>query len=206
MIPHRFLIPFLTILAVIAAAPAGATGLLDAPLSYSATRTVTVNGRPYSGPIFHVPGRERHEQVLLGMQEVFILDDSQGAGVLVLPGLKTMVEFQFPPLLSALVDPALRKEALSEETIDGVAATKYRVTKTAPDGMRGEGFLWISRRGILMKLAGSVTAPGGHRTNIDMVLSGLKEGPQKPELFAPPQGMNKLPADALAPLLGVTLQ
>jgi hypothetical protein len=156
--------------------------------------------------MFHIPGRELHEQFLLGMQQVFLLDDAQRSGLVVVPALKTMVEFPFPPLLSALNDPSLRKEALGDETIGDIVTTKYRVAKTAPDGTRGEGFVWISRRGVLMKLAATVTAPGGHRTTIDMALSNVKEAPQSAALFAPPPGLNKLPADALAPLLGMTLQ
>ena len=185
---------------------ARAASLLDAPLSYSATRSVTVDGKLYTGPMFHEPGRERHEQVMLGMQEVFILDQSQGAGSLILPALKTMVAFPFPPLLSTLLDSSIAKSAQGEETIGGISATKYRVDQTAPDGTHGDGFLWISRRGVLVKLAGTVTAPGGHRTVIDMVLSGLQEGPQKSDLFVAPAGLAKLPAEALAPLLGFKLQ
>jgi hypothetical protein len=200
------LLPLFAILVCALPAPVRATGLLDAPLSFSATRTVIVNGKSYIGAMFHIPGRERHEQVLLGMQEVFLLDDVQHAGLVVLPALKTMVEFPFPPLLAALDNPSLRKDPVGEDKIDEIPATKYRVEKTAPDGTHGEGFLWLSRRGVMMKLTGTVTAPGGHRTDINMALSNVKEAPQKAELFAPPPGLSKLPAEALAPLLGVTLQ
>lgn len=202
---HRFAV-CLALLLALRAGPTRAADLLDAPVSFSATRTVTVNGKVYTGPMFHVPGRERHEQTLLGMQEVFLLDDQQGAAMLVMPALKTEVDFPFPPLMTSLLDSSLAKTALGEEQVDEVPATKYRVDKTAPDGTRGEGFLWISRRGVLLKLDGTVTAPGGHRTAIQMALSDVKEAPQSPALFAPPSGFSKLPAEALAPLLGWKLQ
>jgi hypothetical protein len=199
-------LPLLALVISSLAFSAQAADLLDAPVSFSATRTVMVNGTNYVGPMFHVPGRERHEQSLFGMQEVFLLDDRQGASTLVLPALKTMVEFPFPPLLTALLDPALAKAAVGEDKVGNVGTTKYRVEKVAPDGTRGEGFLWISRRGILLKLVATVTAPGGHRTAIQMALSDVKEGPQAPALFVPPEGLTKLPAAALAPLLGFKLQ
>ncbi len=194
------------VLAAVLAAPACAASLLDAPLSYSATRTVTVDGKTYSGRMFHIPGSERHEQTLLGMQDVFLLDGKADAGFVVLPSLKTMIEFPFPALMAALNDPSLTKSPQGEDTIDGIVTTKYRIDRTAPDGTRGAGFFWISRRGVLMKLAGTVTAPGGHKTAIQMVLSGFKEAPQSAALFAPPPGLAKLPAEALAPLLGFKLQ
>lgn len=188
------------------AAPARAAGILDAPLSYSATRTVTVDGKTYQGRVFHIPGRERHDQELLGMNDVFILDGKQESGFVVLPALKTMIEFPFPSLLAALNDPALKKIPEGEETVDGFPTTKYRIDRTAPDGTRGAGFAWISRRGVLMKLAGTVTAPHGHKTRIEMVLSGFNEAPQSAALFTPPPGLTVLPAAALAPLLGFKLQ
>lgn len=203
---HRRFLPLLALIISSLAFSAQAADLLDAPVSFSATRTVIVNGKTYVGPMFHVPGRERHEQSLLGMQEVFLLDDRQGASTLVLPALKTMVEFPFPPLLTALLDPALAKSALGADKVGDLGATKYRVEKVAPDGTRGEGFLWISRREILLKLLATVTGPGGHRTAIQMALSDVKEGPQAATLFAPPAGMTVLPAAALAPLLGLRLQ
>jgi hypothetical protein len=202
----RFIPSLAFVALLILACSAKAADLLDAPVSFSATRTVTVNGKVYIGPMFHVPGHERHEQSLLGMQEVFILDDQQSAGVLVMPALKTMVEFPFPPLLTSLLDSSLAKSALGEEKVDDILATKYRVEETTPDGTRGEGFLWISRRGVLLKMEGTVTAPGGHRTAIQMALSNVREAPQAPALFTPPSGLNKLPAEALAPLLGFRLQ
>lgn len=188
------------------AAPARAAGPLEAPVSYSAMRTVTVDGRTYSGRMFHIPGSERHEQTLLGMEDVFLLDGKADAGFVVLPSLKTMVAFPLPALMVALNDPSLTKSPQGQDVIDGIATTKYRIDRTAPDGTRGAGFFWISHRGVLMKLAGTVTAPGGRKTTIQMVLSDVKEAPQSAALFVPPPGLAKLPAEALAPLLGFKLQ
>jgi hypothetical protein len=181
--------------------PARAAALLDAPVSYTAMRTVTVDGRAYTGPSFHEPGRERDDQKLGAMDMDFILDGQSGQGFLVVPSVKTFVSFPFPPLLSALIDSEMEKTPVGDEVIDHVPTTKYHVDKTTPDGSHGEGFVWVSKRGVLMRLDGLVTAPGGHKTKIAMQLADVKEGPQKPELFAPPSGMNELPFQALAPLL-----
>ena len=56
---------------------------------------------------------------------------------------------------------------------------------------------------MLMKLDLAVTrAHGGKPLAIAMELTHVEIGPQDPHLFAPPEGFAKLPADALAPLLG----
>jgi hypothetical protein len=190
------------VVAVILALPARAAALLDAPISFSATRTVIIDGKPYTGTEFHEPGRERDEQKLGAMDMAFILDGQSSQGFLVVPSIKTFVSFPFPPLLSALVDAEMETTPLADETVDHVPTTKYRVEKTTPDGSHGEGFVWVSKRGVLMRLDGVVTSPNGRKTKIAMHLADVKEGPQKPELFAPPVGMNELPFQALAPLLG----
>ena len=186
----------------ILALPAQASALLDAPISFSAMRTVTIDGRPYTGPMFHEPGRERDEQKLGAMDMAFILDSQSSQGFLVVPSVKTYVTFPFPPMLSALVDAEMEKQRpVGEDSVDHIPTTKYRVEKTTSDGTHGEGFVWVSKRGVLMRLDGVVTSPSGHKTKIAMKLADLKEGPQKPELFAPPVNMNELPFQALAPLL-----
>ncbi|HWE75347.1 MAG TPA: hypothetical protein VG328_19460 [Stellaceae bacterium] len=192
----------LAFVAIVLTLPARAAALLDAPISFTATRTVTIDGRPYTGPMFHEPGRERDEQKLGAMDMTFILDGQSEQGFLVAPSIKTYVTFPFPPMLMALVDAQMEKQQpVGEETIDKTPTTKYRVDKTTSDGTRGEGFVWVSKRGVLMRLDGVVTSPSGHKTKIAMKLADVREGPQKPELFAPPVGMNELPFQALAPLL-----
>lgn len=193
-------------LALALALPARAAALLDAPVSFSATRTVVVDGKTYTGPMFHEPGRERDDQRLGAMDLDFILDGPSSQGFLVAPSIKTYVSFPFPPLLSALIDAQMEKTPVGDEMIDHVPTTKYRVDKTTADGNHGEGFVWVSKRGVLMRLDGVVVAPGGHKTKIAMQLANVKEGPQRPELFAPPVGMNELPFQALAPLLGGVFQ
>jgi len=188
--------------AFVLAAPAHASALLDAPISFSATRTVIIDGKPYTGPMFHEPGRERDEQRLGAMDMAFILDSQSSQGFLVVPSIKTYVTFPFPPMLSALVDAEVEKQKpVGEETVDRVPTIKYRVEQRTSDGSHGEGFVWVSKRGVLMRLDGFVTSPSGHKTKIAMNLADFKEGPQRPELFAPPANMNELPFEALAPLL-----
>ena len=117
------------------ALPAQAAALLDAPVSFSATRTVTINGKPYTGFMFHEPGRERDEQKLGAMDMAFILDGDSSQGFLVVPSIKTYVTFPFPPLLSALIDAQMEKnKPVGEDTIDHIPTTKYRVEKTTSDG------------------------------------------------------------------------
>ena len=202
---RSILLPILLFLAQGAApAPAAAAALLgDAGIAYSAERTVTVNGKSYSGMVFHIPGRDRHEQVILGFPEVVILDAAQKQGFLVIPGLKSYVPFAFPRLMAELDAPGLRRAPVGQEAVSGVRTTKYRIDHTASDGSRARGFAWVSAEGILMRIDGTVTRPGdAGRLAIRMELANLAMGPQNPALFELPPGLSELPAAALQGLLG----
>jgi len=182
--------------------PASAAMLGDASVSYSAERTVTVNGKSYLGMVFHVPGRERHEQQIQGISEVIILDAGAKQGFLVLPELNSYVAFAFPRLMAELDDSDLRRTPVGQETVNGVPTTKYRVDHTAGDGSRAQGFVWLSGQRVLMRLDGIVARAGaGRGTAIRFELAGVKLGPQDPGLFVLPPGLVKLPSAALEGLL-----
>ena len=200
---RRLILLFAVIFALAWGGAARAALLGDASVSYRAERTVTVNGRSYTGTVFHRPGHDRHEQEIAGIAEVFLLDAAATRGYLVLPGLKSYVEFDFPRLMAELGDRRLRRSPVGQETVNGVRTTKYRVDYTAEDGMHARGFAWVSGQGVLMRLDGTVTREGSARTTaISMELDHVEIGPQDPSLFELPTGFYKLPTSALTSLLG----
>lgn len=192
----------LLILASIVVSSEAKASLLGAPLSYSAIREVIVDGHSYTGKVFHIVGKERDEQQIFGIPEVFILDGITEKGWAIVPMTRTFAEFSFPLVMTKLDNPDLKKTRVVDENINGVSATKYYVDTTSPDGTTAKGFLWFSRRGVLVKLQGEVVSAHGHRTSVAMDLSHIEEGPQDKSLFAVPAGFTQLPAEALEPLLG----
>ncbi len=191
------------LLLVVSPAVARAALLGDASIAYSAERTVTVNGRSYTGMVFHVPGRERHEQEIQGIPEVIILDAAAKQAFLIVPMLKSYIAFGFPGVMAELDDPSLRRRPVGRETINGVRTTKYRIDHVSADGSRAEGYAWLSAPGVLMRIDGTITRKnGGKPLSIRMELGNLAVGPQNPALFQVPPGLAKLPAEALQALFG----
>jgi hypothetical protein len=189
-----------------AALPARAAGSLlgDPSVAFSADRALTVDGRADDGKIFVRPGAQRHIQAIGGIDQVVILHPREAKGWLVLPRLNSYVEFGFAPALPELSDPSLLSTKVGSETIDGKPTTKYRVEHTARDGTLVEGYLWLTREGIPMRLDGTFTSGrGGRATPVHMELSHVQQGPQDAGLFEVPQNMMKLPTGALNNLLGV---
>jgi hypothetical protein len=200
---RRLLLSLCLMLAATAPGAARAALFGDASIAYSAERTVTVNGKSYSGMVFHIPGHERHEQTIQGVAEVVVLDAAAKQGFLIVPMLKTYVTFAFPKVMAELDDPALRRDPVGRETVNGLRTTKYRIDHLATDGSRAQGYAWLSAQGVLMRIDGTVTRGGSGRvTAIRMELSNLALGPQDPALFQVPPGLAQLPAAALEGLLG----
>jgi len=190
---------------MLAPAGAGAATLSDARVGFSADRTLVVDGHTYTGKIWAMPGRERHEQALQAFRPVFLLRADSAIAEIVLPQLKTIVQFAVPAALQALVSPEIRKHATGEESVAGIPTTKYAVAETTPEGSAA-GTLWLSRDGILMRLVGTLTATGGKVTTVRWELKNVHIGPQPDALFEQPSGFAKLPPEAVAPLLGLKLK
>src|SRR5258708_16061876 len=204
----RRLLPVLFLgLVVATAAPAGAPAarmLGDPSVPFSADRMLTVGERSFSGKLYAIPGSQRHEQQIAGADQVIILDGKDARGWLVLPTLNSYVEFWFAPAASELSADDLLSAKLGEETVNGLRTTKYRIEHTARDGTLVDGYVWLTREGIPMRLDGTYTPANGSKpTTVHMELSNVRQGPQNAALFAIPQNMMKLPAGALAPLLCV---
>jgi hypothetical protein len=177
----------------------------DVKVGFSADRLLVIDGRSYNGKIWAMPGKERHEQTIQAFRPVFILRADNPLGEVVLAQLHTIVQFAIPPELRLLDLQKLKKRPAGQETINGIATTKYAIDETVPEG-HAAGTLWLSNDGIPMRLAGTFTAAKGKVSTIRWELSHVKLGPQPAALFETPQGYSKLPAEAVAPLLGLHLR
>jgi hypothetical protein len=188
----------------LAAGPVAAGTLADARVGFSADRTLVVNGQTFHGRMVNMPGKERHEQNLNGIPSVFILRTDSPIGEAVLPKLHTVVQFVLPPELRLLAVSHLAKHAVGHDTVNGIATTRYAVEEKVPEG-HGTGTVWLSSQGIPMKIAGTFTNTKGRVATLRWELSNVKIGPQPSALFDAPAGFTKLPAEAVAPLLGLHL-
>jgi hypothetical protein len=198
-----FALIFAAVLIMASSAQAGT--LADSRVGFSADRVLVLDGHTYLGKIWTMPGKERHEQMIKGFEPVFILRSDSPIGDIVLAQLHTTVEFVFPAELRLLSDPRLTRHPIGHEVVNGIPTTEYAVDETTPQG-RAEGTLWLSRDDIPMRCEGTFIAPNGHHSTLKWELTHVKIGPQPESLFEVPTGFNKLPAEAIAPLLGLRLK
>jgi hypothetical protein len=186
------------------AAPASAETLGDARVGFSAERVLVIDGRSYVGKMWHMPGEQRHEQDLPALRPIFILRAGSAIGDIILPKLHTVVEFALPKELSILGDPGLLRKPVGQETVNGIATTKYDLDEKMPRG-RAVGSLWLSEEGIPMKCDARLATDKGQVSTIRWELRHVKIGSQDAALFEIPRDYAKLPPEAAAPLLGMRL-
>jgi hypothetical protein len=191
-------------LLAVLAAPALAETLGDARVGFSAERVLVINGQSYVGRMWHMPGEQRHEQDLPALRPIFILRAGTTIGDIILPKLHTVVEFALPKELSILGYPNLLRKPVGQETVNGIATTKYEVDEEKPQG-RAVGLLWLSEEGIPMKCDARLTTDKGKVSTIRWELRHVKIGAQDAALFEIPHDYAKLPPEAAAPLLGMRL-
>lgn len=183
---------------------AGAGTLTHARVGFTAERILFLNGHRYVGRMWYMPGDERQEQRLAGFHPIFILSEKSALADILLPQLHTVAELPLPRGFSLLRGRALLGRAIGREEVGGLAATVYAVDKNSPVG-RARGRVWLSSEGIPLKAEGRFLSPGGKVTRIRWLLQKVRIGPQAASLFAIPKGFTRLPAEALAPLLGLRL-
>lgn len=198
----RFATWLLLAIALLLPAAVSARVLGDAGVGYTAERALTVNGQRFDGILYAVPGFQRHEQLVGGMQQAAILDLGAGHGYFIVPAVRSFIDFPIDQALRELSAPDVLGAPAGTERVGGMVTTKYRVNHRGTDGTRIEGMVWLSANGIPMRADGAVIETNGRRTPVSWALSNVRVGPQDPGLFALPDGFYRLPASGLPGFLG----
>jgi hypothetical protein len=198
------LLPVVALAFAAASAPAQAETLGNPQVGFTAERVLVFDGHSYVGRMWNMPGEQRHEQVLPLTKPVFILHADSEIGDIVLADLHTAVEFALPRALAALSRPDRLGQPVGRETVNGIATVKYAVDKTIAQGHLA-GALWLSDQGIPMRCDGSFTGHNGRVSTVHWELRHVKIGRQAAALFEVPTGYSKLPPEAAAALLGLSL-
>jgi hypothetical protein len=179
-----------------------ALDVLDAPVSYSADFTLTGPRGAYTGHVWHAPGSERREVATQGGGQGVLIHRDTGTAYFLGIGGKWYVSLSMEAasaLIGGLQSWEIERSRIGEETVAGVRATRWRAQASGPKG-GFDGEMWTSRDGIVVKAVGTVAAPGGSPSPVEMTLSRLKVGTVDSKMLEVPEGwfsldLRKLPAD-----------
>jgi hypothetical protein len=168
-----------------------ATSLPAPQVEYSADRVIESEAGTFTGKVFAAKDKERSEIAMRGMQSVTIVRRDKQLGWMLMPSHRLYSQMDLARARQQSGAPAedVTIEEIGSETIEGYAATKYKLLMK--DGSAG-GFIWVTADGIAIKMD-MLTKEGGKKSRMTMTLTNLKIGPQDAALFELPSGYSAMP-------------
>jgi uncharacterized protein DUF4412 len=170
-----------------------ADGLPVPTVDYSADRIMETEAGTFDGKVYFTRDKERLEMNARGMQSVMILRRDQQLGWMLMPAQRM---YQKLDLARAQQQSGSQSadtvtiEQLGADTIEGHAATKYKMLMK--DGSGG-GFIWITQDGIPVKMD-FLGKNGREKTRMTVTLTNLTIGEQDPALFELPGNYKAMPS------------
>jgi len=162
-------------------------------VDYSADRVMETESGTFDGKVYFTRDKERLEMNMQGMQSVMILRRDQQLGWMLMPAQRM---YQKLDLARAQQQSGSKSadsvtiEQLGEETIEGHAATRYKMLMK--DGSGG-GFIWITQDGIPVKMD-FLGKNGRDQTRMTVTLTNLTIADQDPALFELPGDYKAMPS------------
>lgn len=166
-------------------------------VEYSADMVIESGGVSSTGKVYHgLGGKDRWEMNAQGAKAITISRTDKKVAWILMPEQKMYMEMGIEESAkntqgTNVNDCEMDFSSLGDENVNGVKATKNRVSGSCPpDDVDYEGTMWITKDNIVVKMA-SVTTVDGKRTNITMDLKNLDIGKQDASLFEIPAGYQK---------------
>jgi len=163
---------------------------------YVAHTVMEADGTRMTGRVWASGDKERRELTVSGQRHGMILRRDLGVAWVLMPEQRMYLE---QPLgaQDPIAGGRLEREAIGPESVNGAAATKYRVHGTAADGQPFEGTMWLTEQDIPVRV---VTGEGAGRIRLE--LDRLSLGFVDPKRFEIPPGYTRfeLPGPARSDL------
>lgn len=176
--------------------------LVDPPVSYTASFTVSSDKGTYSGTVWHAPGRERRDFATRDGGQAVVLRRDTDSAFLMKPSGRWYVGLGLGAVgaLAGGIDGlTVERTRQGSETVAGIRATKFRVSGSGPRGSRFDGHAWFSPQGILLRAEGDLTAPGGQTSPVETRLDNVRLGAVDDSLFEMPKGWMALDLRSVPP-------
>jgi hypothetical protein len=160
-------------------------------VSFVADATLETAEGTLTETIRYVPGMVRDDVSMSGQQMVFIQRYDLGKMWMLIDAQKIYIE-------NDIADPSdqseqyrlVEREAMGQETVNGMDTTKYKVIYESAKGKYG-GFAWFTDDMIAVK-AFLISEADGEKQRVKFEITELTRGPQDESLFELPAGYGKL--------------
>jgi hypothetical protein len=181
--------------AIALALPAQADPRKDPTADYAADAVAKTEGQPDStSKIWYTKDMVRVDVTHQGQSMSVIMDRVKKQMTVLIPKSKLYQTEALPegeamnPLAKGTWDVA----KAGDETVSGVAATKWTVKGKGSDERTFNGFIWTSKENIQMKMEGE-TEDDGKKLKVTTELRNLKVGPVDAKVFEIPKDYKPVP-------------
>lgn len=166
-------------------------------VEYSADSVLETADAKMQGHVNYTPTRERREMVMgRGGEKIFMImrEDKKVAWTL-MPADKMYIETNINQANSSTSPDAskykMEHTVIGPDTINGISTTKSKIVMTGPKGEKMDGFMWLSKDNIMVKID-ATASDKNKKTRFMTELSNLKIGKQDAKLFEIPAGYEKM--------------
>ncbi len=164
-------------------------------VEYSADMIMESTQGTIKSKVYHaLGGKERQEMSVGGSTQIIISRLDKKVGWVLMPDQKSYMEMGLDESKQKsgadVNDCDMNISPLGEETVNGVKATKNKVSMSCPDNTNYDGHMWVTKDGIMVRMD-AVAGQGSKQTNLKIDLLNLKIGKQDPGLFEIPAGYRK---------------
>lgn len=184
------------------AGPAAADRVPPPKASFKATETVEAGqGRTMQATVYRDALRERREIRMEGQTVAIISQPADQNLFMLMPSRGMAMKMDASRAMRDMDTGDLQgfdATAVGEETVNGMATTKYRIEGDNDQGTTFDGHAWITDDGIRVRIAGTVAFSDGTSTPIRINLTDVTRGDQPDDLFRLPDDvrvmdMSKMP-------------
>jgi hypothetical protein len=179
------------------ALPAQADPKQNPTADYTADAVAKTEGQPDStSKIWYTKDKVRVDVSHQGQTMSVIMDRPAKKMTVVIPKSKMFQSEALPegeannPIASGTWEVA----KAGEETVAGVATTKWTVSGKGTDGRAFKGFIWTSKENIQVKMDGEAEEEG-KKVKVTSELKNLKIGPVDAKVFEIPKDYKPVPKD-----------
>jgi hypothetical protein len=155
------------------------------------TENNVMNYKVYYG----LGGKQRQDMSYQGNQQIMILRQDKKVSWMLMPEQKMYMETRLEQQTKGnqvrdMSDCEVDAKASGSESINGVTAEKSRISMSCPNKVGYEGYMWVTKEGIMVKMDATTTYDG-KKSHFKTELKNLKIAKQDPSLFEIPAGYKK---------------
>ncbi len=180
----------LLLVTVFAVGPALGAGISQAKVEYSADSYMETQGMSVTSKVFHAENKDRMEMKVQGTNNIIINRMDKKLAWVLMPEQKMYMETSLEEgkkKSNDINDCQIEQQQLGSEVVNGLKATKNKITMSCPDGLKYDGSTWVTKEGIMVKMD-SVAKTDKGDIPFKMELKNLNIARQDPGLFEIPTG------------------